>query len=249
MTQRRHRPNDGHLADEPAVPRPPSLAEHVRRVMRDDIVTGRLAPGERLTEAELIKRTGVSRTPVRDGVRRLEAEGLVVSYRGRGTYVAFRLTPEEALLIYDCRLVLEPYLTRRAAERITPEALATIKDVLDRFQEAIGADPAEAGRLDAQFHLAIYEASRSELTSVLRGYWSRIQLELSERVYSEEVPRRFVPEHVEIFEALQSGDAERAGRTMHEHLVHGRRTLERAFRASPKAPDEQPGDVQTPPKR
>jgi DNA-binding GntR family transcriptional regulator len=218
--------------EEGAVVRPPSLAEHAQRVLRDDIVSGRLAPGERLTELELIERTGVSRTSVRDGVRRLEAEGLVVSHRGRGTYVAFRLSPEEALLVYDCRLTLEPYLTRRAAERITPEALAVVKRLLERLSNTIGADPAEAGRLDAEFHLGIYEASRSELTSVLRGYWTRIQLELSERVYTEEMPREFASEHIAIFEAIEQRNGELAAERMLVHLKHGRRALERALSSS-----------------
>lgn len=210
--------------------RPPSLAEYVRQVLRDDIVLGRLSPGERLTEADLIERTGVSRTSVRDGVRRLEAEGLVVSYRGRGTYVTYRFGPEEAMLVYDCRLLLEPYLTRCAAERITPDALAALREVLDAFAGAIQASTAEAVRLDAEFHLGIYEASRSELISMLRGYWTRIQLELSQRVYTTELPHQFVAEHIAIMEALEAGDGHMAAERMLSHLEHGRRALERSLR-------------------
>src|SRR5579875_968162 len=102
------RPDDTHrLRPE----RPPSLAEHVCRVIRDDILTGRLPAGARLTEAIVMERTGVSRTPVREGLRTLEGEGLVITYRSRGTFVTYRLTPQEAELIYDVRLVLEPHLT------------------------------------------------------------------------------------------------------------------------------------------
>ena len=67
--------------------RPPSLAEHVCRVIREDILTARQAAGARLTEAIVMERTGVSRTPVREGLRMLEAEGLVITYRSRGTFV------------------------------------------------------------------------------------------------------------------------------------------------------------------
>ena len=213
----------------PKVERPPSLAEHVALVLREDIVSGRMPPGARLTEAAVMERTGVSRTPVREGLRRLEAEGLVITYRGRGAFVAYRLSPEEAFLIYDCRLVLEPALTSLAAERMTPEALAQVRAVLDRFCDAVDAAPAEAGRLDAEFHLAIYEASGSQLMGVLRGYWTRLQLELSERVYATEVPVRFVREHIGIFEALERGDAQVASERMHQHIVHGRQALEKAM--------------------
>lgn len=209
---------------------PPSLSEHVCQVLRDDILSGRLAAGTRLTEATVIERTGVSRTPVRDGLRRLEAEGLVSSERGRGAYVNYRLSHEEADLIYACRMVLEPYLTRLAAERMTLEHLTDIKHVLDRFCASVDGNPREAGQLDAEFHLAIYAASRSELTTVLRGYWSRLQLELSERVYTTEVPQRFVREHVGIFEALERRDPDLAAERMHKHLIHGRKVHQRSKR-------------------
>lgn len=166
---------------------------------------------------------------MREGMRRLEAEGLVVSYRGRGTYVAYRMRPEEALLVYDCRLILEPYLTRLAAERMRPEALASIRAVLDQFVAAIEGDPKEAVGLDAAFHMAIYETAATELIGILRGYWARLQLELSERVYREELPRRFVSEHVAIFSALERGDGELAASKMLAHLTHGRRALSKAL--------------------
>jgi DNA-binding GntR family transcriptional regulator len=221
---RRHDDTDG-LRPE----RPPSLAEHVCRVIREDILTGRQPAGARLTEAMVMDRTGVSRTPVREGLRTLEGEGLVVTYRSRGTFVTYRLTPEEATLIYDVRLVLEPHLTALAAERMTAETLAGIENVLAHFVDAL--DNAE--QLDADFHLAIYEASGSELLSVLRGYWTRLQLELSERVYHTEVPRRFLDEHLSIFDALREGDAARARKQMKAHIEHGRAAIVKALKAAP----------------
>ena len=184
-------------------------------MIREDILTGRQPAGARLTEAMVMERTGVSRTPVREGLRTLEGEGLVVTYRSRGTFVTYRLTPDEAKLIYEVRLVIEPPLTALAAERMTAEDLAMVEDVLARFVDALDAAEArEAGQLDAEFHLAIYEASGSELLSVLRGYWTRLQLELSERVYSTEVPRRFLDEHLGILEALKAGDSDEAEKRM-----------------------------------
>lgn len=211
--------------------RPPSLAEHVCLVIREDILSGRLPSGARLTEAMVMDRTGVSRTPVREGLRTLEGEGLVVGYRSRGTFVTYRLTAEEATLIYDVRLVLEPHLTALAAQRMTEETLATIENVLAQFVDALdNADPHEAGQLDADFHLAIYEGSGSELLSVLRGYWARLQLELSERVYNTELPRRFLNEHLKIFDALKDRDAALAQKEMKVHIEHGRATIVKALK-------------------
>jgi DNA-binding GntR family transcriptional regulator len=221
-----------HHDDGDVVPeRPPSLAEHVCRVIREDILSGRLPSGARLTEAMVMERTGVSRTPVREGLRTLEGEGLVVTYRSRGTFVTYRLTPDEATLIYDVRLVLEPHLTGLAAQRMTPETLAAVENVLSRFVDALdNAAPREAGQLDADFHLTIYEASGSELLSVLRGYWTRLQLELSERVYNTELPRRFLDEHLSIFDALRDGDAARAQKQMRLHIEHGKATIVKALK-------------------
>lgn len=212
--------------------RPPSLAEHVCRVLREDILSGRQPAGARLTEAMVMELTGVSRTPVREGLRTLEGEGLVITYRSRGTFVTYRLTPEEAGLLYDVRRVLEPHLTALAAERMTPGVLALVRGILDEFVALLDdddADPREAGRLDADFHYTIYEASGSELLSVLRGYWTRLQLELSEWIYTAEVPRRFLDEHLAIYEALERGDGPLAEKRMRSHLEHGRAALDKVL--------------------
>ena len=154
----------------------------------------------------------------------------MITYRSRGTFVTYRLTPDEAKLLYDVRLVLEPQLAALAAERMTPEVLASVEDVLARFVEALDAAEArEAGQLDAEFHLAIYEATGSELLSVLRGYWTRLQLELSERVYTTEVPRRFLDEHLAILEALKAGDPDLVEKRMQKHIEHGRTVLVKAL--------------------
>lgn len=216
--------------------RPASFSEYVCDVLREDIRSGALAPGSRITEASIMERTGVSRTPVREGLRRLEAEGLVVTHRSRGTFVTYRLTAEEALLVYDVRLSLEPYLTRLAAERMTADGLAYIRVVLDRFEAAIdGVDPREGGKLDAEFHLGIYDVSGSELLSVLRGYWSRLQLELSERVYTTELPRRFLREHRGIMDALGQGDGPTAAERMAAHISHGRTVMSRSLKVAQRA--------------
>ena len=131
------------------------------------------------------------------------------------------------------RLTLEPFLTRLCAERVTEAELTGIEDVLGRFAQAIDDEPAIAGQLDAEFHLSIYEASGSQLISVLRGYWSRLQLELSRRVYATEVPRRFLREHQDIFEALSSGDGDLAAERMRKHVEHGRSALQRGFKTAP----------------
>lgn len=187
--------------------------------------------------------TGVSRTPVREALRQLEAEGLVIVHRRRGTFVTYGLSAEDGLRVYDVRLVLEPYLTTLAAERMTADALDSIRDVLVRLEAAIHAMAArEAGHLDAEFHFGVYEVSGSKLLNVLRGYWSRLQL-LSARVYATEMPRRFVLEHRGILAALEHGDGELAGDRMRAHIEHGRKTMVRSLHDGPGSPS---GGAQVP---
>ena len=120
-------------------------------------------------------------------------------------------------------------MTRCAARRITAEALDSVYCTLHRLQHAIEAEPAEAVSLSAEFHLGIYEASASELLTVLRGYWTRIQLELSERVYSAEMPREFVSEHIAIVDALERREAELAAdRMSRQSADHARSSCARA---------------------
>lgn len=225
----------------PVVDRPPSLAEHVRRVLREDILAGRFPPGAHLTEALVMERTGVSRTPVREGMRMLQAEGLVLSERGRGTYVASQLSREEASLMYQCRLLIEPFMTARAAARMNPARLSRIDAALERWTTATetGATAAELGRIDAEFHDAIYEASASQLFAVYRAYWSKLQVEASARIYDAEAPRRFYEEHNTIVDALRRGDGDVASDAMTAHIEHGRRWLEASFQRDDEAEQEE----------
>lgn len=231
MTDRAaHADEELHFA---AVDRPPSLADHVRRVLREDIFAGRFAPGERLTEAMVMERTRVSRTPAREGMQLLQADGLLNFERRRGTYIAEELSPREALMIYECRLVIEPYMTGRAAEMMTTAEVARVGAICDRFASAVEGDQQGVGlsRIDAELHGEIYEASGSDLIAVFRSYWSRLEFQLSTRVYSRGNPRQFVAEHLAILEALRARDAEAASSRMAEHIAQGRRVLEKTFEA------------------
>ena len=98
---------------------PPSYPELVRQMLEKEIIEGNLAAGERVSEDELARRLGVSRTPVREAMRVLEGHGLIVRHRGKGTYVARLTTSAEAETLYQLRGPLEGFLAERAAESIT----------------------------------------------------------------------------------------------------------------------------------
>lgn len=227
----RQEADDGLDGGLPAIKPPPSMAEYVRDVIRDDILSGRLAPGERLREPLMCTRTGVSRTPVREAMRLLQAEGLVSTERGRGTFVTERLSSREALMIYRCRLVIEPYMASAAAKRATPAEIFRCERILERFRQALEgeSDSRAISSIDAEFHNAIYDASHSELVAIFRSYWAKLQLQLSARVYDRETPSRFFEEHVAILGAIRTGDGDAARKLMTAHIRQGELRIKESF--------------------
>lgn len=215
----------------PAVAKPPALSEHVAGVLRDDIYAGRLTPGDHLSEAFITGRTGVSRSPVREALRLLQAEGLVDSRRGRGAYVSFQLSAQEAQRIYHCRLEIEPFMTGLAAARATDADMRQFEEILARFTTAVDAhaDGREISAIDSDFHSAIYDASHSALTVIFRSYWARLQMQLSTLVYGRETPARFYEEHVQILDAIRTRDTEAAESRMAAHIDHGMRRIAESY--------------------
>jgi DNA-binding GntR family transcriptional regulator len=179
-----------------------------------------------VTEESLAQRIGVSRTPVREAMRVLEGQGLIVRNRGRGVYVAHRTTRDEAKVLYDLRIPLEGFLTHQAAKRVKPNELRALAEIQDSFQHLV----AEQGNavdlrtligLDSEFHWAIYRAAGSDLVSVVSSYWGRLLRELYDRVYRSEHPSTFSQQHEEIVSALEKRDSEEAQAIMAAHIATG----------------------------
>src|SRR5688572_7263900 len=146
-----------------ADPAPATSALRVREAIQRAIVTGALAPGERLTAEALAHRFGTSRTPIREALLSLEAEGLVEIAPHRGAFVR----PFDAaglVELYELRAVIEPYSASRAAERIGPDALAALEENCARATARGGADPAAVDdqiALNEEFHRLIVGAAQS----------------------------------------------------------------------------------------
>jgi DNA-binding GntR family transcriptional regulator len=216
----------------PAVKRPTSLAQYVRDVLAEDIRTGRVTSGDHLAEEHIMRRTGVSRTPVREGVRLLQSEGLVAVSRNRGARVVRALTRAEVMSVYACRLATEPPMAAMAAERLTEDEIDRLGALVDRFERSLRSNSTEEiAAVDAEFHERICQASDSPLLGVFRSYWSKLQIDLTRQVYSGETPRLFHEEHVGILAALRGREAAVAEQRMRDHIEHGRSVLERAYAA------------------
>ena len=126
--------------------------------VRDDIRSGRLLPGDRLRETEIAERMGVSRTPVREALKRLESDGLVSFGQPRGLTVT-ELSQSEILDLYAMREVLEGAAARFAAERASPLEVASLKQILEQHKETTSA--AEVAAANRQLHDAIVAAAHN----------------------------------------------------------------------------------------
>jgi DNA-binding GntR family transcriptional regulator len=202
-------------------------------LIRQAIIDGRLDPGERLKEEELARELGISRTPVREALLVLQAEGLVVAEPNRGAMVRAH-DAEDLDDLYQLRALIEGYATRRAAVRITDEALDRLRESCDRFESLVPeGDLREVVRENMYFHSTIHELAGSErLEGMLRKV---IELPLVYTSYVWYPPeQRLISAHYhrQIVKALAARDPERAELIMKEHVFEARDLLVAHLRAT-----------------
>ena len=184
-----------------------AVRERVLANLRQEIIAGRLHPGDRLVERELADRFGVSRVPVREAIRALVAEGFVHFETPRRTVVR-RLTPTDVKELFELREALEVYATGLAASRATPQTLAELRELLESAAGATKAGDAEAiTDVNTRFHDRILTmAGNSLLISVMEPVDGRLRWLTRQ---NEEWPQ-LLTEHQELYEAIASGDPDRA---------------------------------------
>ena len=182
------------------------------------ILNGDIPPGARLAQVALAEQLGVSRTPVREALRRLAGDGLVDFQDQRGFRVA-ALALDDVVKRLEVRLILEPGGARLAAERRTEDDLAALRASIDRERRArTSADAHDASR---QFHMLVARATQNrELRLTLEGLWL---VEVGRRLLSRRRADRSwqdadVREHHGILEAIRERDAQAAADLMEDHI-------------------------------
>lgn len=195
-----------------------SGAQVVYDALRRRISSQELAPGQRLNEAELAASLSVSRTPLREAMRMLLAEGLVQQLPTGGMVVA-PLDPQDMRELYVVRAALEGVVAREACEHLSADDEAELEKLLDQMQLLV-AYPQEVHRLGNLFHLRLLAASgnrrAAQLLEQLRGHLLRYQT-LSTR--SESRRHDAVAQHRAIFDALRHKEADEAERLMRDHVM------------------------------
>jgi DNA-binding GntR family transcriptional regulator len=210
-----------------------AAVERAYRTIRDGIVSGAYGPGAHLTAQGLAAASGISRTPVREAMRRLHAEGLIRFIPNRGAFVT-HLDERDVFKIYNLRVVLEGYAAEAAASEATDAQIDALERLAREMEAAIEQPPAPAidrvAQINNEFHKLIVTAADSprletalasiiELPLVLRTF----------RRYSRDELRRSMNQHLELVEALRARDGLWARSVMSAHILTGRNALLRSL--------------------
>lgn len=211
------------------------------RAIREGILAGSLAQGSHITARQLAEATGLSRTPVREAMRRLEAEGLITLIPNRGAFVA-RWTESEIEQIYELRVLLESFAAQVAAERINDEQRAELRSLAQEMGRLVEQRPVNVeaiAEVNDRFHKGVLEACGNPRLRDLLGTITEVPLQLSTfRRYSIDELRRSAAQHAELVSALLVGDGDWARSVMTAHIRSARHTLLQSPAALPIEADD-----------
>jgi DNA-binding GntR family transcriptional regulator len=201
-------------------PRDLRVTDQVYERLRELIIGGRLAPHDRLHQARLAQALGVSRTPVREALLRLEQEGLVYSLPGRGLFVK-GVSAKEVADLYEVRMILEPQAARLGCTRATERDLAEVDRALNRVN-APGAGLASAFRANREFHLTLVRpCGNSMLVRVLDNVWDQKAAlpGFAEYAKVDEMSAQMKREHAELAKAFLTGKANQVEQLVSAHIL------------------------------
>lgn len=196
------------------------LSEDAYLALRDAIIDGRLAPGDRIVEAEIARQMAISRAPIREAIRKLERDGLLEYLPRRGTVVK-KLTTEEVLDIYQLRAHLEKYAVCRAATRLDNADLQALAKLIDDMVVSAAADDL-TGLIaaDVQFHARICQASKSKhLVQLWESLNPHCWTLLSSIKATDYTLTEIAARHRPLLAYLRAGDADRAEAEIERHIV------------------------------
>ena len=195
------------------------LGEVVFEYLRNAILAGELKPGERLMEVTIADQLGVSRTPVREAIRKLEKESFVIMIPRKGAYVA-DLTKKDILEVLEIRKELEGFAASLAAERMTVEEKEALGRVVERFNESLlNMDKKSMIDSDNEFHSSIFEATKNQrLINII--YDLHDQFQRFRLIYFNEFNnyKEIQASHNRIFDAIIKQDAARARLEAESHV-------------------------------
>lgn len=208
------------------------LRDVVFKTLRQAILTGELKPGERLMEIHLANKLGVSRTPIREAIRQLELEGLVIMVPRKGAQVA-SITEKSLTDVLEVRLALEKLAVDLACRRINYEQKERLKETLLAFEALAETDDAgQIARADVAFHDAIFDATGNmRLGQMVNNLAEQMYRYRFEYIKDRSGHRRLVEEHRLIYDAIISGDVETATKEISVHIKNQEASIIKKIRS------------------
>lgn len=187
------------------------------------IRSGDIKPGQTLTERGLAEKIGVSRTPVREAIRKLEEQGIVTHEPHKGVKV-ITLSEEKVAQLYDVRELLEGLAVRRLAERQTPQMIEELRGFIEKAEkEAVENKIRELAEINSEFHLALARLSGNVyLETIMNMLQTQISLMMSASLSTSGRPLQNIEEHKGLIDAIRSGDGEFAESIAKHHVRKAR---------------------------
>lgn len=202
------------------------LRDVVFNTLRQAILKGELKPGERLMEIQLANRLGVSRTPIREAIRKLELEGLVLMVPRKGAEVA-KMTVKNLKDVLEVRRALEELAVQVACEHITQEQLKEIKEAAKGFEEAVHSkELSDLTDADIKFHDLIFQATQNQrLISILQALREQMYRYRMEYLKDGKTHEKLVREHSDIIKALEEHNKMAATLAIRIHIENQEKTV------------------------
>ena len=195
------------------------LRDVVFNTLRQAILTGEMKPGERLMEIHLANRLGVSRTPIREAIRKLELEGLVIMIPRRGAEVA-QITWKNLKDVLEVRRALDVLAIKLACERIRQEELVQLYQACDNFKEATQTqDLRQIAKADVQLHDIIVASTRNDrLVQLVNNLAEQMYRYRFEYIKDSSQYGGLIQEHYDMYESILRKDKESAARAVLKHI-------------------------------
>lgn len=204
----------------------PNKTERVYEILLENITKRNFAPGSKLGEQYLADELGVSKTPVREALSRLERENLVNIYPNRGAFVV-EITKEDIIEIYDLREVLEGLAARQTAEKIDSRGIERVANLIDSMGKSLENEDLQSySSHDSKLHGILGQISGNErLQEMIQNLRYQARILMASSVQIPGRAEKSMEEHRQIFEALKSGNCSEAEQKVRQHTKNTKKTV------------------------
>ena len=215
------------------------LGQHVFDNLKQAIIQGQILPGEWLVESHIADMLGISRTPVREAIHKLERERLI-ERQPRGGFTVLALNRDEIEETFGIRSVLEGYAASLATLKHSPNELKTLEKKIEEFQQCLDKRQMDAlPGINTEFHELLYDLSKSpKLVHMINGLRDQIFRYRHMILRDGELARISNADHIQMLKYMRKRDADRVEKLVREHILRGRDVVLEVFEK--KRPDKKP---------